>query len=396
MKKYFVSVIGSLVVLALVAVNVSAFGRKGKADADNVADEEEVDELALVSVLIRDKHFDRAVKMLEQMDLKKSGLDKAQYYLLLGLSHLSLSNIEPAYVAFEKSVKHGQKDLMVYVFWAQTAFRQQKFEQVIDFVAKSQGAGDAIAATHMLKANAYWQLKDFHGAWKSLQKGIKTFPDNAEMKRSSVLVLVEAGLFTQAIVEGRHFLSAQHVTPEDYTVISEAFMNGGAPDEAILILEAARLTFPHAKELTVQLARAYMKRGNELIAARLFEHAAMSDEKFAADAAELYRRNGQYYNALRLNERIVAQKRKIRQRMGIFLEMTRFEEAAGLAPRLFRLGLLDEPSVRYGLAYAQFKNGDLKEAEETLKRISDEVYFNKAMELRLAIERCRADGWQCD
>ncbi|MBN2531092.1 MAG: tetratricopeptide repeat protein [Deltaproteobacteria bacterium] len=385
-----------LLVGALVGMFLSIGATLGATPKKETRIEEEINTLALVSVLISDKHFDRAVHMLEQIDLKKSGVDKAHYYLLLGLAHLSLSNVEPAYAALKASVKNGQSDPMVYVFLAQAAFKLAKYKETVEFVDASKGAGNAIAATHMLKANACWKLNDYHGAWKALQNGIARFPDNAEMKRSSVLVLVEAGLFRQAIGEGRSFLTAHDVKPEDYTVIAEAFMNGGAPEEAILFLEAARLTFPNAPELTVQLARAYMKAGNELISARLFEHAAMENETFCADAAELYRRNGQHYNALRMNERIVAQQQKIRQRMGILLEMSRFEEAAGLAPRLFRLGLLDEAAVRYGLAYAQFKNGELSEAEQTLSNISDEVYFNKAMELRLAIERCRADGWQCD
>jgi tetratricopeptide (TPR) repeat protein len=392
MKRWIKWVAVTVIVFSMLSICTDGFAREKK----EVPAEDEVDELALVSVLIRDRHFDRAIQMLEQIDSNAEGLDKPLYYLYLGLSRLSLSNVTRAHAAFLKSVQYGQTDLMVYVFLAQTAFKLEKYEDAVAYVAKSKGAGSSIAATHMLKANAYWKLKDYHGAWKALQAGIAYFPDNAEMKRASVLVLVEAGLFTRAVEEGRQYLSTNQVTPNDYTIVSEALMNGGALEESILILEAARLRFPSAEELTVQLARAYMKNGNELISARLFEHAAMTNEKFAADAAELYRRNGQLYNAMRMNERIVDQLQKIRQRMGILLEMSRFEEAAGLAPRLFRLGLLEEPPVRYGLAYAQFKNGDLKEAEETLSGITDEFYFNKAMELRLAIERCRADGWQCD
>ena len=392
MNRWIKWVAVTVIVFSMLSICTDGFAREKK----EVQTEDEVDELALVSVLIRDRHFDRAIQLLEQIDPNAEGLDRALYYLYLGLSQLSLSNVTGAHAAFLKSVQHGQTDLMVYVFLAQTAFKLEKYEDTVAYVEKSKGAGSSIAATHMLKANAYWKLKDYHGAWKALQEGMAHFPDNAEMKRASVLVLVEAGLFTRAVEEGRQYLSTNQVTPNDYTIVSEALMNGGALEESILILEAARLRFPSTEELTVQLARAYMKNGNELISARLFEHAAMTDEKFAADAAELYRRNGQLYNAMRMNERIVDQLQKIRQRMGILLEMSRFEEAAGLAPRLFRLGLLAEPPVRYGLAYAQFKNGDLKEAEETLSGITDEFYFNKAMELRLAIERCRADGWQCD
>lgn len=378
--------------LLILSISSMAVGKKN----NDPAPEDAVDEMGLVPVLIKDKHYDRAISLLSELDLKKPGLDMAQYFLYLGLCHLSMANPQLAYDAFLKSVKNHQEDKMVYVFLAQSAFKLEKYQEVIQYVDEADAAARDLSAMYMLKANAYWKLGNLHDAWKSLRDGASQFPKNVEMKRASVLVLVEAGLFQQAVKEGRRFLASTTSTPDDFTAISEAFLKGGAHEEAILILEAARLSFPHEPKLTVQLARAYMKSGNELISARLFHLASLENVAFTTDAAELYRRNGQYYKALRLNERIVDQKVKIRQRLGILIEMSRFEEAAGLAPRLYRLGLLEEGPVRYGLAYAFFKNGVFDKAEETLSKITDPIYFNKAMDLRLAIERCLVSGWQCE
>ncbi|MBN2340170.1 MAG: hypothetical protein JXX29_07665 [Deltaproteobacteria bacterium] len=358
--------------------------------------EDDVDELGLVSVMIKDKHYDRALVLLGEINPNRAGMDKGKYYLYLGLCHLSLLNAQDAYNALKKAVSFTQKDKMAYVFLAQAAFKLEKYKETISYIEKGGEAATALEATYMLKANAFWKLNDLHGAWLTLKEGTKRFPNNVEMKRSTVLVLVEAGLFQQAVVEGKKFLADERATPDDYTAISEAFLKGGAHEEAILVLEAARLSFPNEPKLTVQLARAYMKSGNELISARLFHLASLENEDFTTDAAELYRRKGQYYKALRLNEKIVDQKVKIRQRMGILIEMTRFEEAAALAPRLFRLGLLEEAPIQYGLAYSYFKNGAFNKAEDILSKITDPVYFTKAMDLRLAIERCVASGWQCE
>ena len=99
---------------------------------------------------------------------------------------------------------------------------------------------------------------------------------------------------------------------------------------------------------------------------------------------------------MRLNERVFDQKAKIRQRLGLLIELERFEEAAALGPRLSRLGLLEEDAVVYGLAYALYQVGHYESAEIQLKKIRDPELFGKASELRRAMERCAAAGWECN
>jgi hypothetical protein len=145
----------------------------------------------------------------------------------------------------------------------------------------------------------------------------------------------------------------------------------------------------------MQLAHAYLEKGHPFIAARLFEHASRTDEKLTLDAAELYRRADRLAAAERLNAKVVDQKSKIRQRLGLLIELHRFEEAAALGPRLTRLGLLNEDAVAYGLAYAYFMTGRFNAAERQLKRISDAALFEKAIQLRRVMGTCSASDWQC-
>jgi hypothetical protein len=114
-----------------------------------------------------------------------------------------------------------------------------------------------------------------------------------------------------------------------------------------------------------------------------------------ADAAELYRKAGEPYRALRLNALIEDQPRKLRQRLGILVDLERFEEVSALGPRLSRLGLLGDEALRYALAYAAFRTGQFDAADEALRGIGDPELFGKATALRQAMDACRADPEAC-
>ena len=83
------------------------------------------------------------------------------------------------------------------------------------------------------------------------------------------------------------------------------------------------------------------------------------------------------------------QKAKTRQRLGILLQLGRVEQACSLEPRLSRLGLLKDDQVRYALAYAQFRCGDLEQAANRLRGITKPSLFQAATDLRKAIEARR-------
>jgi hypothetical protein len=114
------------------------------------------------------------------------------------------------------------------------------------------------------------------------------------------------------------------------------------------------------------------------------------------DAAELFRRGGRPVQALYLNAMVADQQAKIRQRLGLLIELERFEEATLLEPRLSRLGLLEEEAVIYALAYSLVQIGKYSRAEHYLKQIRDPELFRKATELRRVMERCIAAGWECE
>lgn len=361
-------------------------------------DDAEVDPVALASVLIHDKHFDRAKLVLEEVNIKDPKLDinRPRYFLLLGLTYLELQEHEKAAGALEMSAKSGQKDKIVYVFLAQARFHMGDFKGAILATQKAREAAETLPGVFLLTAQSYWRSDDRAAAYETFSRGIKKFPNDDALRKNRVLLLVDMGLYQQAVTEGMAYLSQKEdAKGEEYVAFSEALIKAKRYEDAVILLETARLRYSEDKDIVIQLARAYMEGGHLFIAARLFEHASRITPELTLDAAELYRRAGRLPPAVRLNEKVADQKSKIRQRLGLLIELERFEEAASLESRLTRLGLMDEDAVRYGLAYAYFMTGRFEQAEVVLKLISDPAFFEKSIQLRKIMGSCAKSGWQC-
>ncbi|MEZ4458213.1 MAG: hypothetical protein R3E66_00515 [bacterium] len=96
-----------------------------------------------------------------------------------------------------------------------------------------------------------------------------------------------------------------------------------------------------------------------------------------------------------MNSQVADQVAKFRQRIGILIDMERFEDVVALQERSQRLGLLADDSVRYAIAYASFRTGDFLTCQTLLKGISDPQLFKAATQLRSAIARCQSDPFSC-
>ena len=389
-----IGIVVSLIAMILAANVVFAWPKKDE-PVDDSADE--VDPLAVAALMIADKHFDRAEAVLESVDLKSvpADFDRARYYLLYGLVLLELGKYEGADAALGKSVAAGQSDKTVYLFAAQAEFHLEKYKEAVANLEKAGEEATKLPGGVLLRAECHWRAKEQRKAFEVIGLGLKQYPDNDEMKKARVLLLVDLGLYQAAMEEGLKYLSEKQASPDEYTALAEALIEGKQSERAAVLLETARLTFPENADILIQLAKAYLESGHTLVGARLFEHASNISPKLTADAAELYRRAGRTVDAIRMNAKIADQPTKIRQRLGLLIETERFEEAAALAPRLKRLHLTDEDAVVYGLAYAYFMIGQFKESERYLKQISDGQLFEKAIQLRRIMGTCTASGRQC-
>jgi len=357
----------------------------------------QVDRLALAALLIKDGHFDRADAVLSEIDLRQKNVSLARYYSLRGAIGLHTKAYVKAALYLRKAVEQKGIDPMVWLFLAQARFQLGRYAKALEALQHAPPQAFNLAGTWLLQAQSLWKLKRFHAAYQVIEEGSKRFSKEDGFLRLKVLWLLEKNLIKQAHSLGWRYLQAPTRSTEDYLGLAEAMRRRKQPLHAALWLEQALLRFPNHPQVLMLLARCYLENRKTLIAASFLERAAQKDRKLLVEAAELYRRAGQPWKALYLNAQVTDQKAKIKQRLGLLIEMKRFEEAAVMGSRLSRLDLLEDQRVLYALGFASFQIGRYKTAHSWLSQITDPSLFQRSIALRKTMQSClrEQEAWWC-
>ncbi|MEZ4435874.1 MAG: hypothetical protein R3F65_26040 [bacterium] len=364
----------------------------------------EVDHLGLATMLLRDGHPDRAGQALDAYAAERiagadpkaeDGPDRPRYHTLRGVIALRQRDFTAALAAFDAAIAAGATDAALHLYRARSAWALDDCATVLAAFAAAGPLADGEADFFAMRSACHGRAGRHAAALAALDAGEAAFPDRRDLGRLRVEHLLALGLHQAAVDAGRRYIAGGGGL-DDHLFVSEALLQAGQAEDARLLLEEARLRFGDDERLLVQLGHAWLGTDHPLVAARMFEAAALFDPKYARDAAELYREQQAYGRALALNGRLLEQPAKLRQRMALLLDMERFEAVVALTPRLARLGMLaEDEELRYALAYAHFRLGDFGEAEAQLRRLTKPALFERAGQLRKAMADCRAGG-ECD
>ena len=358
-------------------------------------DEDEVDFLALASLMLRDGNIDRAVVALDQYDTAAEEADLVRYYTLRGMAHMRRNELEPARDAFMQAVDSGEAEALVFVYLAQVNYQLEDYRAAIEALDRAGVVIERVPSVYHMKAQAYWLLEEPVMALATLDQAAQIFPEDLSFVRRKVFYLVDLGFFKEAVEQGKVYLTASEGSVEDYVALGSALRASGELDEAARFLEEAQLLFPNSPEVKKVLAHVYIEREEMSAAADLLYQAALLRPELLSEAAELYRRSGQTFRALTLNSQLIDQPEKYRQRLAIYLQLGNFEQAAAMEIPLRRVGMMEDEDLRYAIAYSLFKIGEFDEAELHLAQLTRPDLFRKAAELRSAIQDCLEDSWKC-
>lgn len=353
------------------------------------------DFLELAAVLAADGAYDKAEIELAKVDASDPELDAIKYHTLSGMIALNSSRAADAVSAFERAISAGQSEPAIYLYLAQAQFGLERYADVLATLERAGSQFDNLPAVFLMRAQAHWLLQQREQAFALLAEGARRFPDNSTFLRREVFFLMELGLYQEAAARGQRYLEATEAGEEDYVAIGNALKRAREYDRALAFLESARLQFPDSENVVKVLAATWLERGDPLAAAELMARAAIANPNLKPEAAELFRRAKQYARALALNAEVLDQPLKLKQRLGILIELGRYAEVQGMEMALERTRVLDEEEVRYALAYAHFKEGDFAAAERHLTRISKPELFRKATELRQSMQDCAEERWRC-
>ncbi len=368
-----------------------------------LAADQDVDYIELASILVQDGHYDRAEQALLNIELDNEDTDLGKYHAVYGLVHLNRSESVLAKTSFYQAIEAGfvdettgQTPDVIYIYLAQVHYGLEEYREAIEAIVKAGEAAARLSSTYIMRAHAHWLLGEQDDTWAVLASASERFPANFSFTRRKVFYLIELGLYQEAGELGKAYLNASQGSAEDYVAIGNALRSSGQYDEALKFLEIGGLKFPESVDLAKVKAHTYLGRGDPLAAAEIFYTASMADPKLVSEAAELYRRAGKLYRALLLNTQISRQDIKLKQRLAILLELEDYSAIVTMEDALNRAGLLEaEEDLRYALAYAYFKTNQFGQAEKHLGLLKRADLFRKAVELRRAMDDCRAEAWRC-
>lgn len=353
------------------------------------------DFIELAAIMLKDGHNDRALMALQSVDLENEKTDQARFYTLQGLAYMGLNDLEAAKTSLQRAIAKGQTDKAIYIYLAQTHFGLKDYQQALD---ATQKAGDLVNKDPMslsIKAESHWHLQQTDAAIETLNAAQKKFPTDFRFSKRTVFYFVELGLYQEAVRLGRDYLNRSKANPADYVALGNALRLSREYQEALNILEIARLKFPQDEMVAKLLAHTYLDQGKLNSAAFILEQASLLNPNLQAEAAEIYRRAGRFHKALTLNESIGDQKVKLKQRLSILLALKQYERAANMESSLYRTGLLEDQDVRYALAYALFSSRRFADASKHLDHLKNAELFRKGTELRRLMEVCKNEPWQC-
>ena len=384
MKKYkFISIV---LVLTIVS-SITAIAKKPKVD--------EINYLELASLMLKDGNLDRAKLALSQVNIKDEALDLQRYYVISALYSIRTNkNIEA--ISFIKKAKDmGEVDAVIDVYLAQAAYATQNFQLTIQALDSAGVTVAKIPSIYHMRAQSYWNLKEHNMAIAVLDQATEIFSHDKSFPRRKIFYYLELGYNKQASTLGKDYLQTYKGELDDYVAIGNALRASGDQVSALQFLETARLKFPQDENIAKSLAAVYIHDENYYSAAKIIHDASLLNHNLIKEAAELYRRAGSEYMALSLNGLISDQTEKLKQRMGLMLQLENFEQAAGMENSLKRLHLDEDENIKYALAYSLFKIGQYPKAEVYLSQITDSSIFSKAVELRKIMQDCAKQTWRC-
>jgi len=340
--------------------------------------------------LILEDRIEEAAIALESV--RDSEGDEAQ--LLWGLVELSRERYAAAADRFESVLTVRPDRTAVWLYLAQARFATGDLAGAQEALRAGESVGRDLAGYYVLRARTEEGLGLQSEAWTTLEAGRAQHPDDLEIHRERTLHRIRLGLHGAAGASAREYLARAEHDPFAWLVAGSALREAGQSEEAVLILEEARLRFPGETELTAQLAHAYARQGHHRSAAGLFEQLSLGGVAFAFEAADQFRLAGQARAALRWNARVADPERKLPQRVAILVAAERYDLALTLQAPLDAHGLLDD-AMAYHLAYAAVATDRYDLATTLTDSITDDGYASLVTSLRRTIDACEKDPARC-
>ncbi len=283
----------------------------------------------------------------------------------------------------------------IYIYLSQAYYKAEQYINAVQALDSAGEKGRDNASLFTLRAECYWKADQKGSAIDALSRGAKLFPKDETLLKQKFYYFAELKLYQASIAAAKAYMAKIPANAEEYISLAQMLQSGGESEDAIKVLEEAKLKFPSSAKVHILLGHYYNQKDMPHVTADLFEKGSFYDANYLKEAAEMYRRNGELAHALYLNSMMTDKEEKTKQKVAIYIGKGEFEKIIGLKDALDRYGLLQNDNMRYALAYAYYMAKDYDSAEDHLKKIEDDELFSKATVIRKNIEKCRSNSLEC-
>ncbi len=397
--------------------------------------EAEVDHLAIVTVMIYDGRLEKAEAALAQVDTSAETFDAARYYTIRGVLDAkkeryesSLENYRKAILAtraktftppgdnrelkylfsigkedaekapetdFDAEKVKKEKLEKLYLYLSQAHYKVGDYANTLKSLELAGDRGKDRAALFALRAECYWKLEQYSEAIQALNSGLKRFPESPDLLQQKYYYFANQGFYRAAIDCARKYMAVIEADEKEYVMLAQLLFEANQLNQAIEILEGAKIKFPESANVDMLLGHIYMKKDMDHTAAHLFKEGSYKDKKYLKDAVEMHRRIGDYAHAIFLNAQMSDTIEKLKQKVAIFLDRGEYEKVIGVKDDLERYSILKDDNMRYALAYSYYMAKDYPNAEYHIKQIQVNTLFEKGTVILQNIERCRENIMEC-
>lgn len=337
--------------------------------------QQELQPIQLVQTLLDQGKLDEAERLLNGLEGDEAVLES-----FWGILAVKRGRPKQAIPHFRRVLALKPTQTAVWLYLGQAYFQADQYQESLAALDKGKPIGQKLPSYFQLRARVEEKLGRLEAAYGTLEEARRLFPQQYELLREQALLLVNEGLYAAALEKGRDYLAKRPSDRDGYVVLGEAMRKAGRPREAAVILEEAALGFNQDPEILARLAFAYSTDQRTLAAARLFARATRLGGDHAFAAAEHFRLAGRFREAVEMNAFVKEEKKRLSQRLAIYLGEEHFGRAASLAQALVDAEALDDTN-RYRVAYASLRIGDLNQAEELCQEIKDPVLRESAAKL---------------
>ncbi len=406
----------------------------------NEAEEQTINHMEIATIMYYDGKYDKA---LEELQLAKDSHTKVEwdkYHNMRGLIFLKNENYQSSINAFKKAIiatkqkvytppveekpkreylftvlsenkkveepvitkpvfdpEKLRKDQIeeIYIYLSQAYYKAEQYINAVHALDAAGEKGRASASLFTLRAECYWKADQKGSAIDALSRGAKLFSKDATLLKQKFYYFAELKLYQASIAAAKAYMKKMPANVQEYISLAQMLQSGGESEEAIKVLEEAKLKFPSSAKVHILLGHYYNRKDMPHVTADLFEKGSLYDPNYLKEAAEMYRRNGELAHALYLNSMMMDKEEKTKQKVAIYIGKGEFEKIIGLKDALDRYGLVKNDNMRYALAYAYYMVKDYDSAESHLKKIEDDELFSKATVIRKNIEKCRSNSLEC-